>query len=105
MKFTLSSIYSPSGTFPKRLIPATLNVKSISVSKAAVFKIFPMDIKSVFRSVLSPSEVLTILKRRDTLIILRAVTLKFNCSSNYSSTAMSDRMTIMQSNLFQLTYQ
>jgi len=90
---------------PKRLIPATLNVNSMSIRRAAVLIIFPSDIKSVLSSVLRPSEVLTILKSLETLMIRRAVGLKFNYSRSFSSIATRDMKTIMQSNLFQLTYQ
>ena len=83
----------------------SLKVKKMSISKAAVFKILPRDINSVLSSVLRPSEVLTILKSLETLIILRAVGLKFNFSSNSSSNAIKDIITMMKSNLFQLTYQ
>jgi len=70
-----------------------------------VFIILPIDMNKVFNRVLKPSEVLTILNKRDTLIILKAVTLKLSYSSNSSSTAIRESMTIMKSNLFQLTYQ
>ena len=96
---------SPCGTFPNNDIPATLKVKKISIRSAAVFKMLPKDMKRVFKRVLRPSEVLTILKSLETLIIRRAVGLKFNLLSNYSFNDISESITIMQSNLFQLTYQ
>ena len=105
MKLTFSPMNSPAGTFPKRLIPATLNVKKISIRRAAVFKILPSDMKRVFNRVLRPSEVFTILKSLETLIIRRAVGLKFRVSSRFSFNETRDMITIMKSNLFQLTYQ
>jgi hypothetical protein len=96
---------SPYFKFPKRFIPATVKVKRMSISKAADYKMFPRDKNSVFNRDLSPYDVLTILKSLLTLIILSAVTLKLRSLKSVSSSAASDKITIIKSNLFQLTCQ
>jgi hypothetical protein len=98
-------MYSPNSIVPKRLIPATVKVNRIRVKRDAVVKIFPSDIYSVLSNDLKPSDVLTILSNLETLIILSAVTLKFNYLMSVSSMNKSDMRTMMKSNLFQLTCQ
>jgi hypothetical protein len=90
---------------PKRFIPATVNVNKISIKSAADYKMFPSERNRVFSKDLSPYEVLTILRSLLTLIILRAVTLKLRSLNRVSSKAARDKMTIIKSNLFQLTCQ
>jgi hypothetical protein len=92
-------------TEPSKLIPATLNVKMIRARSAAVLKMLGIDMNRVLSSDLKLSEVLTSLMRRATLMILKIVTFTLRDSRSYSSTATSESMTIMKSNLFQLTYQ
>lgn len=90
---------------PKRFIPATVKVNNISVRREAVYKILLRDIYNVLSKVLKDWEVLTILKSLETLMILRAVILKLSDFNRFSSTAISDMITMMKSNLFQLTCQ
>jgi hypothetical protein len=77
----------------------------MSKSREKVMKILAIDKYKVFMSDLKPSRVLTIFNNLETLMILNAVTFKFNYSSSLSSIDKSDRQTRMQSNLFQLICQ
>lgn len=71
----------------------------------AVVKILPKDMYRVFKRPRRLSLVLTILSKRDTRIILKQVTLILRELISSSLIATSDKITMMKSNLFQLTCQ
>ena len=59
------------------LMPAIENVKRMSKSRLAVMMMLLRERNSVFNKALSPSSVFTILKSLETLMMRKAVTLKF----------------------------
>jgi len=68
-------------------------VKKIKINKAPVFAIFIIDINKVFNNYRIPSLVLIILSNLATLIILRAVTLNCNSTSQESSRVSKEEKT------------